>query len=353
MSLSASDHGGRWLVASSLAKKYFLYDLGSDSSKPRDLFDPGNTKDCLTSFTLWLDTAKENLCFRIATWKGSSPKERGQATRTRVYEVSILESEGSVSVSVKSVYETRGYFHGLQRLSIALSAENMVDAWVEDRMDIPKWTLRLCHYSRQNDYGPLADDAVVTVGAADDFSVKQVFITSEGQVAVVGIQCIVIYSISQLRESNKQVALPLHRINLICSSASIAAPFSSRGFDWMIVSQRDEFWLIRLARGASNPPKVVTLGRNPRSRGEGWFPGLVGRDAALAMYCYWTMKIITYSWDSETTQCKFNIKRVRIPDTARPARLINIGLDMIEGRLVFLDASKSSCIILDTITETL
>ena len=41
---------------------------------------------------------------------------------------------------------------------------------------------------------------------------------------------------------------------------------------------------MRLSQDPSNPPRVVTLGRDSDETGHTWFSGLVTEDAALALY---------------------------------------------------------------------
>lgn len=118
----------------------------------------------------------------------------------------------------------------------------------------------------------------------------------------------------------------------------------------MVVLCKHEFLLMRLSQDPSNPPRVVTLGRDSDETGHTWFSGLVTEDAALALYSDWTAKIITYSWGVEITDCVFRMKHTRIPEvTSCPRRLFNIGLvDMSSERLVFIDCDQN-CVVLNTV----
>jgi hypothetical protein len=71
--------GGRWLVASTERGRYLLYDLHSPSPRPQDLFDPkaydhkDKTLDYLSSCRIWIDTTREDLCFRTVVWRWNGP----------------------------------------------------------------------------------------------------------------------------------------------------------------------------------------------------------------------------------------------------------------------------------------
>jgi hypothetical protein len=73
--------GGRWLVASTSLGRYLLYDLDSPSPQPQELFDPkeydrrDKTPDYLSSCRIWINTAREDLCFRTVVWRWSGPME--------------------------------------------------------------------------------------------------------------------------------------------------------------------------------------------------------------------------------------------------------------------------------------
>jgi len=174
---------------------------------------------------------------------------------------------------------------------------------------------------------------------------RDIFITTNDIVVAIGFEFISLYSIQDLKMHDNQLVLPRQRIKM--NFHTICRPFYDRGFNWMINLCKYEFVLIRLPRDLSSPPRIVTFGRNPAEPGHGWLPGLVRRDAALALYSNWAAKIITYSWDVEMTQCVFQMKDIRIPQVAfYPNDLLNVGLDMASGRFVFIDCWN--CIILDT-----
>ena len=118
----------------------------------------------------------------------------------------------------------------------------------------------------------------------------------------------------------------------------------------MVILCKHEFLLMRLSQDPSNPPRVVTLGRDSDETGHTQFSGLVTEDAALALYSDWTAKIITYSWGVEMTDCVFRMKHTRIPEvTSCPRWLFNIGLvDMSSERLVFIDRDQN-CVFLNTV----
>jgi len=177
---------------------------------------------------------------------------------------------------------------------------------------------------------------------------KQLFISANDIVVAIRLAFISLYSIQGLKTQHKHRVLPLHRIEMDWDN--ISRPFGDRGFDWMVILCKHEFLLMRLSQDPSNPPRVVTLGRDSDETGHTWFSGLVTEDAALALYSDWTAKIITYSWGVEMTDCVFRMKHTRIPEvTSCPRWLFNIGLvDMSSERLVFIDRDQN-CVFLNTV----
>jgi len=177
------------------------------------------------------------------------------------------------------------------------------------------------------------------------FPQRDIFITTSDIVVTVGSEFNSLYSIQDSKMHDKQLVLPRQRIKI--DLESVSRPFYDRGFNWMVILCKYEFFLIRLPKDLSSPPRIVTPGRNPAEPGHGWLPGLIRGDAALAMYGDWTAKIITYSWDVNMTDCVLQMKDIRIPEVASfPIELSNIELDMTSGRLVFI--YRRNCIILDT-----
>jgi len=178
------------------------------------------------------------------------------------------------------------------------------------------------------------------------FPQRDIFITTSDIVVAVGPEFISLYSIQDLKMYDNQLVLPRQRVKKM-DLDPVSRPFYDRGFNWMVILYKYEFFLIRLPQDISSPPRIVTLGRNPAEPGHRWLPGLIRGDAALAMYGDWTAKIITYSWDVDMTDCVFQMKDIRIPEVASyPIELSNVGLDMTSGQLVFID--RQNCIVLDT-----
>lgn len=111
---------------------------------------------------------------------------------------------------------------------------------------------------------------------------KQFFISANDIVVAIRLAFISLYSIQGLKTQHKHRVLPLHRIEMDWDN--ISRPFGDRGFDWMVILCKHEFLLMRLSQDPSNPPRVVTLGRDSDETGHTWFSGLVTEDAALALY---------------------------------------------------------------------
>jgi hypothetical protein len=175
---------------------------------------------------------------------------------------------------------------------------------------------------------------------------RTVFVTSDDHVVTVGPQLIAVYTISHLAQCNKHRTLPLYHIDL--KYGRVSEPFPDRGYHWMVIVHGEEFLLMRLSRDMIGPLRVASLGRNPIEYDGQWGPG-VTRHATICQYYDWTMKIMTYSWDVEMTQCTFHVKNVCLPEFAKnPQRLQNVGLDMANGRLIYLDSEDRNLIILDT-----
>jgi len=146
---------------------------------------------------------------------------------------------------------------------------------------------------------------------------------------------------------HKKLVLPLHRIKM--SWNGISRPIYDRGFDWMVILCDLEFRVIRLPQDPNSPPRIVTLGHDVVGDGPGWFSGLTRGDAALAICCDWTAKIITYSWNVEMKYCRFRTKQLKIPGVTDCSRWpFNTGIDMASGRLVFKN-HQQKCIVLDTV----
>jgi len=68
--------GRRWLLSSdSRNQKNILYDLHMPSPWPQKLANPGQcdhkdrTMGELRSLKIWVDSCKENLCFRFVVWR--------------------------------------------------------------------------------------------------------------------------------------------------------------------------------------------------------------------------------------------------------------------------------------------
>jgi hypothetical protein len=113
----------------------------------------------------------------------------------------------------------------------------------------------------------------------------------------------------------------------------------------MVMVHDEEFQLMRLSRDMTSPPRVVSLGCNPIE----WGRGMVTPNATICRYLDCTAKIITYSWDVEMMQCTFHVKNVCLPEIAKSPRwLRNVGLDMANGRIIYLATEERNLIILDT-----
>jgi hypothetical protein len=113
----------------------------------------------------------------------------------------------------------------------------------------------------------------------------------------------------------------------------------------MVIVYDEEFQLMRLSRDMTGPPRVVSLDRNPIE----WGPGVVTPNVTICRYPDWTANIMTYSWDVEMTQCTFHVKNVCLPQMAKsPFRIKNVGLDMANGRIIYLATEDRNFIILDT-----
>jgi hypothetical protein len=117
----------------------------------------------------------------------------------------------------------------------------------------------------------------------------------------------------------------------------------------MVIVHGEEFMLMRLSQEMTSPSCVVSLGRNPIEYNGQWGPGVVTPNATVCKYRDWTAKIMTYSWDVEMTQCTFHVKNVCLPEAAKSPRwLRNVGLDMANGRIIYLSNEDRNLIILDT-----
>jgi len=100
------------------------------------------------------------------------------------------------------------------------------------------------------------------------FPQRDIFITTSDIVVTVGYEFNSLYSIQDLKMHDKQLVLPRQRIKMDLDPVS--RPFYDRGFNWMVILCKYEFFLIRLPQDLSSPPHIVTLGRNPAEPGHGW-----------------------------------------------------------------------------------
>jgi len=77
--------GRRWLLSSDSRNQHILYDLHIPSPRPQKLANPGQcdhkdrTMGELRSLKIWVDSCKENLCFRFVVWRSPGPSERNPA----------------------------------------------------------------------------------------------------------------------------------------------------------------------------------------------------------------------------------------------------------------------------------
>jgi len=100
------------------------------------------------------------------------------------------------------------------------------------------------------------------------FPQRDIFITTSDIVVTVGYEFNSLYSIQDLKMHDKQLVLPRQCIKMDLDPVS--RPFYDRGFNWMVILCKYEFFLIRLPQDLSRPPHIVTLGRNPAEPGHGW-----------------------------------------------------------------------------------
>ncbi|KAJ3572612.1 hypothetical protein NP233_g2967 [Leucocoprinus birnbaumii] len=364
--------GARWLITSNEIGEHHIHDLCSPSpiTKPRQLIiyteDYTTTsiyrhRGRLASFRVWIKAVAENsVIFRIVFWNSKDPGSFAHTTETRIYEIDV--SDRQKAPSTKLIHHTPNSHDARRTPCMALSEKYLLQVWVtSSRPKNSAWTLSLLHYDNgdSTDLTLIEDDVQVRLGCADDSAVHQIFITSQDQVIIIWSQFVAIYTISQIRSLNGQRVRPLHRLELACSESAtdVSAPFSSRGFEWMVAAQSHEVWLIRLpqAQDPSLPPHAVMLGHRFRWRGSGSRSlfGLVTGQATLTLGLDRKMiMIMTYSWDVEMTRCDFTVKEVHVPMIAeRTSDIVNVGFDMTEGRLVFLDRQKN-CTVLHTLKPT-
>ena len=109
------------------------------------------------------------------------------------------------------------------------------------------------------------------------FPQRDIFITTSDIVVTVGSEFNSLYSIQDSKMHDKQLVLPRQQIKM--DLESVSRPFYDRGFNWMVILCKYEFFLIRLPKDLSSPPRIITPGRNPAEPGHGWLPGLIRGDA--------------------------------------------------------------------------
>jgi len=143
------------------------------SSQPQELANPGQfdsesgTLDTLRFLKIWVDSSKENFCFRFVVWnRGGSLKREsdwigksctdnffpgGDVTRTFVYETNIFEDEGKLSFITKTIYSTRSSLRSI-RPSMALSDKYIVEALMLGEIygNTERWKLVLIECNTNN-----------------------------------------------------------------------------------------------------------------------------------------------------------------------------------------------------------
>jgi hypothetical protein len=98
----------------------------------------------------------------------------------------------------------------------------------------------------------------------------------------------------------------------------------------LVAIVRDKYWVLRLSREDTVPPRIAMLGRSPWDLDNYWFSERATYNAAISFYRYWTMNI---------TQCIFRVKQLCLLCLAEcPERLWFLGLDVFNAQvIIFVD----------------
>ena len=206
----------------------------------------------------------------------SSPE--GYVSRAFIYETNVFEDGGKVTCTTNILYSRRSYLFSCKP-SVAPSEKYLIQVQIrrEHKRD-EEWGLVLIEYNindleqaetivriRKNDNAPM----VSTLSCFQQFLLGLFFlkeIFSSRQV-IVGSEFNNLYSIQDSKMHDKQLVLPRQRIKMDLDPVS--RPFYDRGFNWMVILCKYEFFLIRLPQDLGSPPRIVTLGRNPTEPGHG------------------------------------------------------------------------------------
>lgn len=116
---------------------------------------------------------------------------------------------------------------------------------------------------------------------------------------------------------------------------------------------RTEYFLLRLSEDmVNNPPSLTLLGCHYSDPDNRWFSGLVNQTVTASHQRDWTLNIVTYSWNAETTERAFRIKKALLPRLTDKVHCnYAVGADVTNGRVVFLlnVSGDNTCIVLDTV----